>query len=333
MDAARWKQIKELFDAALEREPAGRAAFLAVACAGDDALRLEIESLIAADEAPAAVLQEPAVSDALKLVASSGLPPGNRRIGAYEIIREIGAGGMGVIYLAARADENYRQQVAIKLIHQGLGNRFVSERFVAERQILASLNHPNIARLLDGGATEDGCPYLVMEYIDGLPIDEYCDSERLSTIDRLKLFRTVSSAVQFAHQSLVIHRDIKPGNILVGPEGIPKLLDFGIAKILTPQTVGHSPEQTATALRLMTPDFASPEQVRGDPITTASDIYSLGVLLYKLLTGHHPYRFKTPLPQEIERVVCEQQPEAPSTAISTVEEIAGADGETGRLTP
>ena len=222
---------------------------------------------------------------------------------------------MGTVYLAVRDDDQYEKQVAIKLVRRGMDTDFIVDRFRHERQILASLDHTNIARLLDGGTTEDGLPYFVMEYIEGSPINQYCDDRRLSTVERVKLFRTVCSAVQYAHQNLVVHRDIKPSNIIVTPEGVAKLLDFGIAKLLALDAVGQAQAATVTMMRPMTPDYASPEQVRGRAITTAADIYSLGVLLYELLTGRRPYRVKTFTPQEIEQVICEQEPEKPSTAI------------------
>jgi len=208
---------------------------------------------------------------------------------------------------------------------------YILRRFRHERQILASLDHPNIGRLLDGGATDDGLPYLVMEYIEGTRIDEYCDSHKLSILERLKLFRTACAAVHYAHQNLVVHRDIKPSNILVTESGIPKLLDFGIAKLLNPELSAETVEQTASVLRLMTPEYASPEQVKGDPISTASDTYSLGVLLYELLSGRHPYQIKSRLPREIERVICEQEPEKPSAAVSRAAELL-ASGLTGPIT-
>ncbi|HVQ39722.1 MAG TPA: protein kinase, partial [Pyrinomonadaceae bacterium] len=239
-----------------------------------------------------------------------------RRIGPYRILKDIGQGGMGAVCLGERADEQYEQRVAVKLVRPGLDNAFIVKRFLSERQILANLDHPNIANLLDGGTTEDGSPYLVMEFIDGLAIDHYCDVHRLPIKERLKLFTTVCAAVAHAHRNLVIHRDLKPSNVLVTDQGVPKLLDFGIAKILSPDASALPPDHTAANVRLMTPDYASPEQVRGDSITTSSDIYSLGVLLYKLLTGHHPYRAKKNLAKEIERVVCEQEPERPSTMVS-----------------
>jgi serine/threonine protein kinase len=223
--------------------------------------------------------------------------------------------------------------VALKIIKRGMDSEEIQRRFKAERQILATLAHPNIARLLDGGVTEDGLPYFVMEYIDGQPIDEYCDSHKLTTKERLELFRKVCSAVQYAHQNLVVHRDLKPGNILVGSDGEPKLLDFGIAKLLNPNLSPLSLPMTATMMQILTPEYASPEQVRGEPITTASDVYSLGVLLYELLTGHRPYQLKSRIPQEIERIICESEPLKPSTVITRVEEITTSDGASGQLTP
>jgi serine/threonine-protein kinase len=238
-----------------------------------------------------------------------GLPP-DRRIGAYSIHAELGRGGMGVVYLATRADQQFEKRVAIKLIHAGAGRPEVLERFRRERQILASLDHPNIAQLLDGGTTEAGLPYIVMEHIEGATITDYCDERRLGTRERLGLFRTVCSAVEYAHRNLVVHRDIKPGNILVTHDGVPHLLDFGIAKLIDPDVQSVS----ATAMA-MTPAYASPEQVRGEQVTTASDVYSLGVLLYELLTGRHPYRLNSTNPLELLKAICHQEVERPSTAV------------------
>ena len=211
-----------------------------------------------------------------------------RRIGPYRILREIGHGGMGTVYLAERADGQYRKRVAIKLVNPHLGTAEILRRFRNERQVLAALDHPNIARLLDGGTTEDGRPYLVMEYVEGVAIDTWCDSRKLAVRDRLKLFRKVCAAVQYAHDQQVIHRDIKPGNILVTTDGTPKLLDFGIAKVLNRELSAETLETTIGS-GPMTPEYASPEQVRGERIGPASDIYALGVVLYQLLTGQLPY--------------------------------------------
>jgi eukaryotic-like serine/threonine-protein kinase len=324
MTPERWQQIQELFHAALEHKPDERATFLDEACGGDLSLRREVESLIASSEEVGSFI-EGAVQGVVQSVTSDQLTSEvGRRIGPYLLIRQIGRGGMGAVYLAERADEQYKKLVAIKLVKLGMNTDEVLRRFRHERQILANLNHPNIARLLDGGTTEDGLPYFVMEYIDGQPIDQYCDTHRLSIIERLKLFRTVCSALQYAHQNLVVHRDLKPSNILVTSEGVPKLLDFGIAKILHSELSAQTQTETTPGLRPMTPDYASPEQVRGEPITTASDVYSLGILLFELLTGRRPYQFKSYLPQEIERIISVVEPEKPSTAINRAE-VTGPD--------
>ncbi len=228
-------------------------------------------------------------------------------IGPYRIVREIGRGGMGAVYLAERDDEHYHQQVAIKLIKPGLGGDVIRRRFRNEMQILAELNHPNIARLFDAGTTDDGLPYLVMEYVEGSAINAYCDQHQLSVEQRLKLFSTVCEAVQYAHQHLVIHRDIKPGNILVTSEGLPKLVDFGIAKLLGRGNLGS--DLTATAMPFMTPQYASPEQVRAESVTTATDVYSLGVVLYELLSGRAPYRFRSRVPHEVAKTICDEDPQ------------------------
>ena len=212
-----------------------------------------------------------------------------RRLGAYRITREIGHGGMGSVYLAARADDVFHKEVAIKIVRMGVANADLLRRFHQEREILASLDHPAIARVIDGGSTEDGLPYLVMDYVDGRPIDAWCDEHRLNVSERLTLFRAVCAAVQHAHQRLVLHRDIKPAHILVTVNGDVKLLDFGIAKLFADDGLARTLPETETAKRIMTPEYASPEQVRGDAVHTASDVYALGVVLYELLTGRWPY--------------------------------------------
>jgi serine/threonine protein kinase len=307
-DPSHFKRLNALFDAVLEQPPAERAAFLDAACAGDSGLRQEIERLLAADARAASFLEQPAVSPSPREAPEPSLP---RRLGPYLLLREIGGGGMGAVYLARRDDEQYEREVAVKILRSGVRDPEAVHRFLAERQILARLEHPDIARLYDGGSTEDGCPFLVMELVDGLPLDEYCDLHSLSIDARLALFRRVCAAVQHAHQNLLVHRDLKPANILVTAGGEPKLLDFGIAKQLAPEGA----DLTRTGSRVMTPSYASPEQVRGEPITTATDVYSLGVVLYGLLTGRGPYRVATGLPHEIEHAICDQEPERPSQAL------------------
>jgi serine/threonine protein kinase len=317
----RWQQVKELLATALEMDPAARTAYLDRACANDPPLRSDLDRFLAADqEAGREFLNTPAhATETMDGSEQNASPRVGRRVGPYQIVEEIGAGGMGEVYRAFRADDQYRKQVAIKLVRAGQDSGFVVSRFKNERQILASLDHPNIARLHDGGTTEDGLPYFVMELIEGQPIDQYCAQRQLSVPERLKLFMQVCSAVQYAHQRLIIHRDIKPGNILVASDGTPKLLDFGIAKILDPEAVTGQVDATLTVFRVLTPGYASPKQVKGEPITTASDVYSLGVVLYELLTGHHPYRQANSTPQEIARAVCEVEPERPSTAVRRME--------------
>ncbi|MEP6902544.1 MAG: protein kinase [Actinomycetota bacterium] len=249
-----------------------------------------------------------------------------RVTGAYRLIKEIGRGGMGTVYLAERADGMFRTKAAVKLIKRGMDTDFIVRRFRNERQILASLNHPNIARLLDGGTTADGLPFFVMEYIEGLPVYKYSDSQKLSIAGRLHLFRRICAAVDHAHRNQIIHRDIKPSNIMITANGTPKLLDFGIAKILNPELAADSIDPTATAMRMMTPEYASPEQVRGEAVTKVSDIYSLGVLLYELLTGHRPYRLKNRALHEIARVICEEEPENLGASLTRQDNIVPTNG-------
>jgi serine/threonine protein kinase len=315
MTPEEWHKIKEVLQAVLELDPSARGKYLDDACADQEVNRTELEALVRSYEEGGTFLEEAVDVSATDLVLDTSLVSWvGRRLGPYQIIQKIGEGGMGTVFRATRVDGLYDKQVAIKVIRHGLDTGFFVERFRNESRILAGLEHPNIARLLDGGVTEEGLPYVVLENVVGLPIDEYCDQRSLPTDDRLKLFRTVCSVVQYAHQNLVVHRDLKPGNILVTEEGVPKLLDFGIAKILDPQQEELGADRTLTILRMMTPDFASPEQVRGDAITTASDVYSLGVVLYVLLTGKRPYRVKSSSPQEMIKAVCETEPERPSTA-------------------
>jgi eukaryotic-like serine/threonine-protein kinase len=322
MTPERWQQVKELFQSVVECETSQRAAFLDEACAGDSDLRRELEILLASDKRAENFLEAPVASLRTDQPTESLV---RRRIGPYQIRREIARGGMGAVYLAERADDQFQKQVAIKVVKRGMDSDAILRRFRNEQKILANLDHPNIARLIDGGTTEDGLSYFIMDYVEGLPIDGYCDTHQLPTPERLKLFRTVCSAVEYAHQHHVVHRDLKPRNILVTGDGVPRLLDFGIAKVLNPDEVSQTTGLSG-ALRLMTPRYASPEQVRGEPVTPASDVYSLGVILYELLTGHHPYRLQSLTPQEIERVIREEEPEKPSAAIHRVEDVPGADG-------
>jgi eukaryotic-like serine/threonine-protein kinase len=259
--------------------------------------------------------------DAPTTVAPGGATDGSHeeRVGPYRLIREIGHGGMGTVYLGVRDDDAFQKRVAIKVLKRGMDGDAIVRRFRHERQILASLEHPFIASLLDGGSTPDGRPYFAMEFVDGQPISDYCETQRLDTTARLALFRHVCSAVQYAHQNLIIHRDIKPANVLVMADGTPKLLDFGIAKLLNPELGGRTLAPTVPGLQLMTPEYASPEQVRGETVTTASDVYSLGVLLYELLAGRLPYKLTGCAPADIVRIVCEAEPIRPSTAITMID--------------
>lgn len=325
-------RLQRLFKAALLHPPDERATFLAAACQGDAALLAQLEALLAADaEADAdGFLGQPAPLAVAPISPESEAgtgPARNEWIGPYRLVRRIGRGGMGLVYLAQR-EVPFRQQVALKLLRAGMDTQEMHRRFEMERQILAALGHPHIAHLLDGGVTDDGRPYLVMEYVEGRSLNAHCDDERLSIEDRLRLFQTVCRAVHYAHQNLVLHRDLKPSNILVTTEGVVKLLDFGVAKLLNPTLVGVEQPLTRTNVRVMTPEYASPEQVRGETLTTASDVYSLGVLLYELLTGHRPYRFKSGATPEVARVVCEQEPVRPSTQVTTERTIVYHDGRT-----
>ena len=309
---SRWKQIKAIFNEALELQGEKRQRFIAGSCGENEELRSEVESLIRAHETTG-MLDQPLDSIRLTAVYSARTERlKGARIGNYRIIEEVGHGGMGAVYLAERDDGQFEQQVALKLLHSPFASNDELDRFRSERQILATLNHENIARLFDGGITEDGQPYYVMEYVDGLPLDTYCDKHKLNIKERLRLFQDVISAVQFAHRKLVVHRDLKPSNILITKEGKVKLLDFGIAKFIGVKGSFKSEVQlTRPGLLPITPSYASPEQVRGETITTASDIYQLGMVLYKLLCGFLPYDVSGRSPAELENVICEKQPPIP----------------------
>ncbi len=329
MTPERWQQVRSIFDSALALPPEARKAFIDQACLTDHDLRAEVLSLLDAHQDPATFLEQgPLVASSrarssdipdltargLDLPARHDAAPTPETIGPYRIERQIGHGGMGTVYVAVRADRAYHQQVAVKLLRPGLDTEDLVRRFRVERQILATLDHPNITKLLDGGATEDGRPYLVMEHVVGVPIDAYCARHQLSIRDRVELFRKVCDTVQFAHQNLVVHRDLKPSNILVTQAGEPKLLDFGIAKLLGPTAFPQTIPETVPGVLPMTPAYASPEQVRGRPVSTASDLYALGVVLYELLTGRRPYAVSALSGHDLVEAICDQVPTRPSVA-------------------
>jgi eukaryotic-like serine/threonine-protein kinase len=314
MTPDRWRRIQQLFEQALLLDPGIRSDWLARECGDDESLQAEVASLLASDTGANAsfdVAVDQAISHSMRHI--DAIEAGTV-IGHYRVLRLIGRGGMGAVYLAERADQQFEQRVALKLIGTNLPGSTVAQRFRMERQILAQLNHPNIAHLLDGGTTQEGVPYLAMEYVEGTRIDEYCEQNQLDIAQRLALFQQVCSAVQYAHQHLVIHRDIKPSNILIGADGIPKLLDFGIAKLLAPTHAGTTGDLTRVHERVLTPEHASPEQVRGEPIGTVSDVYSLGVLLYQLLTGVPPYALRARTIRELEDLICTVETLRPSVA-------------------
>jgi serine/threonine protein kinase/outer membrane protein OmpA-like peptidoglycan-associated protein len=315
MEADRWRRINHAFFSTFMLDPERRSALLQKLCCGDPTLADEVSSLVAAHQEAGDFIQNPVISANHLLDSVAVRLMEGRKFGPYRVVRKIDHGGMGVVFLAERADNQFHKLVAIKIIRTGLDSAANLRRFYKERQILANLEHPNIARLLDGGDTEEGLPYLVMEYVPGQTIDVYCDSHRLSIAERLRLFRKVCSAVEYAHRKGVIHRDIKPGNIMVDEEAEPKLVDFGIAKLLSPS----SGTPTTIGLPRMTPEYASPEEVRGERVDRATDIYSLGVVLYELLTGQRPYVFRHRTPQEILRAICEQIPEKPSARVCATE--------------
>jgi TolB-like protein/Tfp pilus assembly protein PilF/predicted Ser/Thr protein kinase len=322
MAQSRWHQLDALLAAALELPPGERDAFLVRACA-DDRGRLDfLRELLRSHEEASAALGDSAAAFAAPLLEADGLIVPGDQLGPYRVVREIGRGGMGVVYLAERADAEFTRRVAVKVVKRGMDTDEVVRRFRRERQILASLEHPNIARLYDGGVTGDGRPFLVMEYLEGVPIDRFCAERSVDQRGRLELVVTVCRAVEFAHRHLVVHRDIKPSNILVTGDGTVRLLDFGIAKLLSPES-GAS-VQTRTGLQLLTPEYASPEQVRGGPITPRTDVHALGVLLYELLTGTRPFGAAGAAAQEIGRAVETAVPDPPSAVAPPAHPI-GAD--------
>ena len=301
MTAARWGEVKTVLAAVLEAPPPEREALIDTLCGSDAEMRASVASLLALETRAGDLLNSQAVPGAALRAES----PAPAQIGPYRVLREIGKGGMGVVYLGERADGEFRKQVAIKLITSGLRDHDLERRFRRERQILATLDHPGIARLLDGGATAEGQPYFVMEYVEGLVLPAHCEQRGAGVEERLKLFLQVCEAVEYAHQRLVVHRDLKPGNVLVTPDGEAKLLDFGLARMTESRT---DDQVTLTAMPMLTPAYASPEQVRGEPHAVSSDVYSLGVILYELLAGRRPYEVKSGSMVEMAQAICEREP-------------------------
>ena len=327
MTSERWRQVARVFDATVDRPAAERDAFLAQTCGGDEALRHEVLTLLEAlpesddlfERPAAAIFEFPGAEDLLDWVG--------RRVGPYRLTREIGEGGMGRVYEAVRDDDQFHKRVALKMIKPGRETGLVLRRFRYEREILAGLDHPHIAALYDGGVTEDDHPYFAMEFVEGEPIDRFCAGRTLSIGERLALFGSVCSAVQYAHRNLVVHRDLKPSNILVTSDGTVKLLDFGIAKLLGDEADRDRAGLTEAGFRAMTADYASPEQVRGESITTASDVYSLGVVLFELLAGHRPYRLAGLPAAEMVRIVGEVEPPRPSSVAANPRDASALAGE------
>ena len=322
MNRAQWQKVEAIFQAAIERSGGSRGAYLDEACAGDRELRAEVEALLREHDSDPHFLERPLVDIAGSPGASGGASfpaltphsdaPMSERAGPYRIVREIGEGGMGVVYLAMHEGPGFERAVALKVVRRGMDTDQMLKRFQLERRLLASLRHPNVARMLDAGAMPDGRPYFVMDFVEGTPIDVYCDRERLDTRARLRLFQPVCAAVEHAHASLIVHRDIKPGNILVSDAGVPVLLDFGIGKLLD-RSLASDPAvstETMTTGRAFTPAYASPEQIRGEPVSVATDVYGLGALLYHLLTGRRAFEGAG---MALERAVLDTEPPRPST--------------------
>jgi len=316
MDKTSWQKVKLLFNQSLELEKTKREQFLKQHTHGEDDIYQQVQQMLAQDSRQNSAITQSVSANLQNLISHQFAIQQGDQLGAYEIDSIIGEGGMGAVFQAHRSDEEFTQKVAIKVIHSSNINTETLQRFQNERQILANLNHPNIARLLDGGTTQKGLPYLVMEYVEGLPIVDYCQAQRFSINHRIKLFLQVCEAVKYAHQNLIVHRDIKPANILVTPQGQVKLLDFGIAKILQPEEYSHAISETRSEIRMLTPENASPEQVLGQTITTRTDVYSLGNLLYQLLTEQKLFDFDEENRLVLERLICEQTPTRPSASIN-----------------
>lgn len=317
MDQDKFLKAKQLFDDAININASLRKVFLDEKCGNDLELKKEVYSLLHSLENTVDFLEKPiTISQTSNDFFSD--PYIGKQIGSYIIDGEAGVGGMGIVYTGKRNDKEFEQKVAIKILKHGISSEYLLKRFQIERQTLANLQHQNIARLLDGGRTSEGLPYLVMEFVDGIPITEYCVENNLSMINKLNLFREVCNAVQYAHQNLVIHRDLKPGNILVSKNSIPKLLDFGIAKLIDEDLADNNDNLTRTGVWHLTPEYASPEQIKGEKITTASDIYSLGVLLYQILTGKQPYKISTNSPAAISKIITEEKVQLPSESVKQI---------------
>jgi eukaryotic-like serine/threonine-protein kinase len=323
-----WQKLKRIFNEALKMDKSDRKGYVEKVCGKDRHLRKDVLSLLNAHEIPGKLDYRP--DQLLNSVFSEKMPENKKgkQIGPYKITDELGHGGMGSVFLAERADGQFKQRVALKFLRAGFTSENQSRRFMAERQILAALNHENIARLLDGGVTDEGQPWFALEYVKGQPIDEYCNTRKRTVEQRLNFFLKVCDAVQSAHQKLIVHRDLKPSNVLVTDDGTVKLLDFGIAKVLNEEEPFQesAPPLTRTGLLPLTPAYASPEQVRGEVITTASDIYQLGIILYELLTGNRPYEVSGKTPSEVEQIICEEQPVRPSTAVTNILPSKGDSG-------
>jgi serine/threonine protein kinase len=317
MPPERWAAVQEIFHNALDLDTARRDAFLDDACGSDPDLRREVDSLLKAHD-------EQGLVDDVVAQATRGTVPSTEEIAdQYRVLKPLGEGGMGDVFLAEREGADFTQNVALKLMRQGFVDATLHERFRTERRILARLEHPGIARLIDGGTTPSGQPYYAMEYVAGTNLLDYCDRNQLSVTHRLRLFLDICEPVQYAHQQLVVHRDLKPNNILVSDNGRPKLLDFGIAKII------HTTEDRDGTRRTgawFTPAYASPEQVRGEEASTLSDVYALGVLLYEMLTGHRPYETEYKNASEIQQIVCEHVPTSPSSIVTQPACIRSAAG-------
>ena len=323
MDSERWSQIQSLFEAVLEQDPPKRITFLKAACKDDLELYKEVSSLLESDQQINSFIDGQALDSVTisgKMLEETRLE--GKEVGPYRLLKKLGQGGMGVVYLAERADGQFEQQVALKLIKRGMDSETIIQRFLAERQILARLDHPNIARLLDGGITEDGLPYFAMEYVEGVPLIPYCNVKKASIEERLALFGEICKTVHYAHRNLIVHRDLKPGNILVNREGQVKLLDFGIARVLSNDEHEAQTIFTQAGQRVLTPEYAAPEQVSGGVITIQTDVYALGVILYELLTGIRPLKITSHSPAEVEHIIRHETPTKPSNVVSNNDQIA-----------